>query len=578
VSVNPRLGGGSIWSILVAQAEATPNRLFVEAAGARLTYDEAKVGAAWAANSLVALGVVAGDRVAYLSEYRVEMVEWIFGAARIGAVNVALNIYLKGDFLRHQLADCDARVALVDEAGLSSLARIVDDLPALESVVVLDPGPTPSSRAPIVGDLSPLEFVALLGPGPFELKTAAVRLVTRSDLLALAASTADSGRPRVEPSVTAPVALVYTSGTTGRPKACVFDTNYLVRTGLAHGLAWGARDGDVICTATPLYHVAGYVGLMTALMHGSSLVNLSPFSASNYLHRAAATGATIAYGVGFQALALLRRPPSPDDRRHRLRVTWFGPFPPDRADEFEKRFGVTLLSEMYAQSECILTSYRRLGEPASHRTSGAPADDLELRIVGDDDLEALPVGSVGEIAIRALAPGVLFSGYWSDVRSAGPAAPDRWHRTGDLGRLDEAGNLTFVDRKVDSIRRRGEMVSSFELEGALLRHPKIAEAAAYGLRLVDEVDDVIAVAIVLAEGEQVSAVELADFFADELPYYAAPRFVTVVETLPRNASSKVLKAELRQRGVTGDDVWDLHALGLEVERQHRRGAHRRSAP
>lgn len=552
MSVHPLLGGGSIWSILVAQAEVTPDRPFIEAAGARLTYEETKVGAAAAADSLIALGVMAGDRVAYLSEYRVEMVEWIFGAACIGAINVALNIYLKGDFLRHQLADCGARVALVDAAGLSSLAPIVDDLPALEFVVLLDPGSS-------------------------GLKTAGVSVFTRSDLPALAASSADCGRPRAEASATAPVALVYTSGTTGRPKACVFNTNYLVRTGLAHGLAWGARDGDIICTATPLYHVAGYVGLMTALMHGSSLVNLSPFSASNYLHRAAAVGATIAYGVGFQALALLRRPPSPHDRRHSLRVGWFGPFPADRADEFEERFGVTLLSEMYAQSECILVSYRRLSEPANHRTSGAPADDLELRVVGDDDLESLPVGSVGEIVVRGLAPGVVFSGYWSGLSSAEPPPFDRWHRTGDFGRLDEDGNLTFVDRKVDSIRRRGEMVSSFELEGALLRHPKIVEAAAYGLRLAGEVDDLIAVAIVLAEGQQVSPVELADFFAGELPYYAAPRFVTVVETLPRNASSKVLKAELRQRGATGDDVWDLHALGLEVEREHRRGAHRRLA-
>ena len=171
--------------------------------------------------------------------------------------------------------------------------------------------------------------------------------------------------------------------------------------------------------------------------------------------------------------------------------------------------------------------------------------------MGEDDLNSLPIGAVGEIVVRALAPGVLFRGYWPDSGSAGVDGGERWHRSGDLGRLDEQGNLTFVDRKVDSIRRRGEMVSSFELEAALLRHPKIAEAAAYGVRLSDEVDG-------------------------ELPYYAAPRFVAVVPELPRTPSGKVVKDELRRRDIGGDGIWDLHALGLELEREHRRAAHPRA--
>jgi carnitine-CoA ligase len=527
---------------LARHAADVPDRVFIEAMRKRITYAETDDMARRVASSLRSRGLEPGARVAYLSEYRVEIVGALFGVALAGAVNVVLNIFLRGDFLIHQLVDSGSDTVVVDQVGWENLVPVLPALSDLRRVVVLD-------RIP---------------PGSTALLPAGVELLRFDDLTA-----AEPARFEADRAPERPFGFVYTSGTTGMPKACVLSEAYVRRTGEVYAAAWGAQEADVIFTATPIYHISGYIGIMTALLKRGSLVNDSPFSASTYIARAAEVRATIAYGVGFHSLAVLRQPERPTDRDHCLRFGWFGPFPAELRAEFEQRYGFEVLSEMYAQTECSLVAYGRMGaEPRKFGTCGIAASDIELALVDDDD-NPVPVGEQGEIVVRPRRPGAVFSGYWQRGEATAALWRNLWHHTGDVGRLDADGFLSFVDRKVDSIRRRGEMVSAFQLEAAIMRHPQVAEVAVHAVNVGSEVDQSIKACLVLRPDESLDPAELAAWFARELPYFASPRFVEVMPALPKNASGRVMKYELRDRPDT-EAVWDLDAMGLQVPREDRR--------
>src|SRR5581483_11106621 len=449
-------------------AAEVPERLFVEAMGRRLTYRELNEMAWRVAGALAGRGFEPGARVAYLCEYRVELVGAIFGVARAGGVNVALNIYLRGEFLTHQLVDSGSDTVIVDRAGWDNLVPVLPALTELRRIVLLD-DPHPDATSLPAG----------------------VELVSFTEFTVTEAAPFEVGRGPEDP-----FGFVYTSGTTGMPKACVFSEAYVRRTGEVHSQAWGLREADVIFTATPMYHISGYLGVMTALLNRGSIVNDSPFSASTYIARAAEVGATVAYGVGFHTLAMLRQPERPTDRAHTLRFGWFGPLSPELRVQFEQRFGFDVLCEMYAQTECCLVAYGRMdGGPRRPGTCGVPAPDVEVQIVDDHD-NPVPTGETGEIVVRPRRPGAVFSGYWRRGDATTTAWRNLWHHTGDLGRFDGDGFLSFVDRKADSIRRRGEMVSAFEVEAAIVGHPKVAEVAVHGVAVSDEVDQAVKVCVV----------------------------------------------------------------------------------
>jgi crotonobetaine/carnitine-CoA ligase len=192
-----------------------------------------------------------------------------------------------------------------------------------------------------------------------------------------------------------------------------------------------------------------------------------------------------------------------------------------------------------------------------------------VRIVDDDDVE-VPPGEVGEIVVRPLEPDSLFSGYWGRDAETVHTFRNLWHHTGDYGRMDAEGFVTFVDRKKDALRRRGENVSSMELEAAILRHPRITEVAVHAVESAVTEDDIKACLVTAAGEAEVKPDELFEFLAGHLPYFAVPRYVELVPELPKNALGRVLKHELRARGVT-PATWDFEKLGLTVERGQRRG-------
>ena len=520
----------TVAGLLRAKAAEHPDKLFVWSGDDRRTFGQVDAASDRTAGGLAELGVGPGDRVAALSSNRIEFVELFFACAKLGAVIVPTNVFLKGDFLHHQLRDCEAETIVVDGPGAATVAEVAAELPALKRAVALD-------------DAS----VAGVDTVPFPRLTDA------------------STSPDGDVGVASLLSIMYTSGTTGMPKGCM----------LAHG--WyvnGARSGtdmmgyggdDVLYTALPLFHAWAQGMLTSALYHGLVAVVDPIFSASHAGDRLAETGATTFAGVGAMGMAMLAATERP--AAHRLRAALMIPFAPADQVTFEERFGGRVVAQLYGQTECGAISYGRLRELGDPASVGKPGVNVEVRVVDDDDRD-VPPGEVGEVVVRPKVPHATYQGYWRRPEATVEAWRNLWHHTGDYGRMSEDGALYFVDRKKDALRRRGENVSSIEVEQAICAHPKIAEAAVHAVPSPMTEDDIKA-CLVLAPGERVTPEELFPFFRDKLPYFAIPRYVEVVPELPRNATMRVMKHLLRDRGVT-EQTWDLEALGLTVPQADRR--------
>lgn len=525
---------------LRAQARIRPDNRFCGCDDDVFTFAEMDARSEQVAAGFARHGVVKGDRVAILSPNRVEVLELFFGLAKLGAIQVPINVFLKGEFLRHQLEHSEASVLVVDEAGIEAVQPLLPGLPGLRLLVYLDAPPSKQDDGTAVAE----SYCAVVET--------------------------DAPAPAVEVRLEDTMSILYTSGTTGLSKGCVLSHGYYLRGGRVLADAQRLTSTDVLYTTMPLFHAgARLLVLNAALLHGIPAIIDPVFSARRFLPRAAEVGATVVIGVGAMGHAMLATEESPADRAHNVHSMLIAPLSPTDQERFQRRFGIDAWTEVYGQTECVpLTCTPRDGQ-RSRASVGRPADDLEVAIL-DDDGTPVPPGERGEICIRPRERFAMFDGYWSDPESTLKSFQGLWYHTGDHGLLREDGAITFLDRKKDSLRRRGENVSSLELEAAIMSHPKIAEVAVCAVPSEATEDDIKAY-VVLVEGQATDPSELFAFFQEHLPYFAVPRYVECVDALPRNAVGRVLKFELRERPLT-DQVWDFTALGLRLSAAGRRHA------
>ncbi|TMK38538.1 MAG: hypothetical protein E6G66_18405, partial [Actinobacteria bacterium] len=354
---------------MTSKAGEQPDQVLVACGDERRTYRQAVDVADRLAAALAGTGVAAGDRVAFLVPNRMERIDLFFACARLGAVQVPLNTFLKGEFLRHQLADCDAATAVVDGPGLAAVAPLLPALPGLQRLIVLydDAGDGPAPVWPAAVEVIPFAALDRRAPGDVEL-------------------------PRPAPSDLA--AIVYTSGTTGPSKGCLINQGYYVHIGAVWQAALELRPDDVYLTAFPLFHLSGQaLALMATLHRGSTLVVEPVFSASTFMARAGAVGATVVMGVGAMAQAILATPPADTDRAHTVRFCSWIPLPEARQLEFEARFSTAVSAEGYGQTECAPVTFSPVSGLRRRTTAGRPAPWLEVRMVDDEDGE-VPTGAV----------------------------------------------------------------------------------------------------------------------------------------------------------------------------------------
>jgi carnitine-CoA ligase len=301
------------------------------------------------------------------------------------------------------------------------------------------------------------------------------------------------------------------------------------------------------------------------LVAGGSAVIERKFSVSNFWPEVKRTGATMVSMLGSLAILIANADDHPDQRGHKLRLCAAAPMPPDTDAAWGQRFGCKTFSAGYGLTEASLISMLDAGEPNKPGAAGKPnLHDFDVRIVDDDDVP-VATGEAGEIVCRPNGPNLMFAGYWNRPDSTVEATRNLWFHTGDLGRVDDDGYLFFVDRKKDALRRRGENISSFEMEKTLYGHSALRDVAVHAVPSELGEDDV-KITVVLQDDAQLTEEELCRWMAERVPYFAIPRYVEFRDDLPRNPVGRVLKYQLREEGVT-PTTWDREAAGVTFERR-----------
>ncbi|BBX45578.1 ATP-dependent acyl-CoA ligase [Mycobacterium cookii] len=502
----------SVTAVLDARAEQFPDRVMMTIDGTDVTFEQMRRRSCAAANRLSDLGVEPGDGVALFAATCPEWVYFWLGAGRIGAVAAAVNVANKGDFLLHALRLSRAKVIVTDVERQQRVAEVLPD--AVTVVVDAESlGENDSAVAEHVGDV------------------------------------ADIG------------SLFFTSGTTGASKAVATTWHYLFTTAATVASAWQFGAGEVLWTAMPLFHLSAAPAVLAPMLVGGTTVLAPAFHPGSVWDEVRGCGAAGFVGAGAMVSMLWNQPDDLRDARLPLRFISAAPIDAALYRDIEKRYDCRIVT-MYGLTEAFPIAVKGVSDDGVPGTSGRPNPSFDVRIV-DPDGVPLPDGSVGEIACRPRHPHVMSEGYVNPSGIGVDPHPE-WFRTGDLGVFDGDRNLTYVDRVKDSLRRRGENISSVEVESVVLGHPAVLEAAVVGVPSDLGEDDVL-LFITARPDEELDYFELLDFCGERMPYFSVPRYVEVVSELPKTIIGRVRKDVLRARGA-GPTAWDRECHGYIVSR------------
>ena len=507
-----------------------PDKVFITYAdtGESWTYRDLHARVIQCAVGLQQLGVQQGQTVLVWLPNSREHVVVFLAINYLGAVFVPINTAYKGKLLAHVVENSDARLAVVHADLATRLAEV--DTARLEQVVVV------GAAAPTaIGRLRVLDHREVLQP-------------TSGTLAAPA-------RP-IEPWD--PQSIIYTSGTTGPSKGVL--SSYLHIYTMAGPETWPfVTADDRFMVNMPLFHVGGMGVLYTMFVRGGSVSFIERFDTASFLDTVRQTGTTAVFLLGVMAGFLEKLPARADDADSPLRLAFMVPLAGD-IDAFSKRFGCTIYT-IFNMTE-VSTPILSEPNPLVRGTCGTMREGVEVRLVDENDCE-VPLGTVGEMIIRTDRPWAMNSGYFRNPEATARAWRNGWFHTGDAFRKDEAGFYFFVDRMKDAIRRRGENISSFEVEAEVMAHPSVREVAALGVPNEVSEEDVLVV-IAPVEGASLDPAELLEFLRPRMAHFMMPRYVRLLPELPKTPTSKVLKHELRQQGVTAD-TWDRERAGVQVK-------------
>jgi len=496
---------------------------FITLPDATLSFAAADELANRVANVLVGLGYGVGDIVMVRAVNGWATFAAWFGCSKIGAVYLPLNALLTGEPLRQVIAHSRGRVLVVQEALAADVEALRGGLPDLVDVLVVGGEPA-----------GPPRLEALLDQ----------------------AGSAPPSPPADDPG--APTKLMYTSGTTGVPKGVLWSRSCEALWGRCYGEELlPIERGEGLYSCLPLFHATCQGTVLAALWRGGRVTIDQGFSLLSFWRRIRDADAVMFTFVGTILSALARRPPHPDDADNPVRRILGGAAPVDRWRDVEERFDLQI-AETWGQTETASCwSWPARGLPQRPGTVGEPSARWEARIA-DEAGAALGPGMPGELWVKPLGPHVMFDGY---LGCDGPGAPTRevftedgWYRTGDLLTWTDEGELSFIGRHRDAIRRAGEMISPSFIEEAALTHPAVVEAAAIGVPADDGVEEEVLLCVVASEGIELELAEVASFLAGALPHYLVPRWLRALDELPKTPTTRVRKFELRTLGTAG--AWD----------------------
>lgn len=506
--------------VLRSRAESHATEPFLRFHDGDLTYADVDAEVNRVAQGLIGLGVGKGDHVAVMLPNCPELVTVVFALARLGAVAVPVNTAHRGELLRHVLSSSDSTTLVIDAAYVDRVP--FDRLLGLARVVVRGGG----------GPEGATTYSSLRGRDATEPRAG----VVFSDLQA----------------------IMYTSGTTGPSKGAMV-SHSLALTCAYDSLDFLDRWGKTTYCPLPLFHAAGlWDGVLSAMLSGGSIAVVERFSASRFWDDVRHFGAQVAMSVFSMIPILMSAPPSPRDHDHPLEMFYMGKSALDAP--LRERFGVRSV-ETYTSTEAGIATGSPYGEWRLGSCGTVHSARFDAGVVDGQD-RLLGPGEPGELVLRPKQPYVITTGYYGTPSATAEVFRNLWFHTGDRVWRDEDGYFFFLDRMKDSIRRRGENISAFDLECEVNLHPSVLECAAIGVPSELEDEDVKLV-VVRRPGASLSPRELVEYCVDRLPKFMVPRYIEFVDALPRTPTDKVAKYKLRERGDHGltDETWDGEAVG-----------------
>ena len=474
-----------------------------------------------------AAGVSRGDHVAVWMFDGKEAILTFFALNYLGAVFVPLNTAFKGGVLEHTLNLSDAEILVAHGQLTPRLSEV--DCPRINQVICVGEGSVPEG----------------------------CRLTPWSAIADAQGSPPDLDRP-IEPWDTQ--SIIFTSGTTGPSKGVL--SSYLHIFTNAGPETWPFVTGeDRFLINMPIFHIGGMGVIFVMLVRGGSIAVTEGFSTDTFWPFVRSSHTSVAFLLGVMATFLLKQPESDQDKDHDLKKVFMVPLT-ETCTDFTQRFG----SDVYTIFNMTEISSPIVSEPnpTKRGTCGRKREGVDVRLVDEFDCE-VPMGEVGEMIVRTDRPWGMNSGYYKQPDATAKAWRNGWFHTGDCFRVDADGYYYFVDRMKDAIRRRGENISSFEVEAEVVAFPAVREAAAYAVP--SEVgEDEVMVSVAAVEGQHIDPEELVRFLGERMAHFMVPRYIRILDELPKTPSAKVMKHVLRNEAVT-PDTWDRIDAGIHFKRE-----------
>ncbi len=490
-----------------------PHHVFLEYGDLRITHAAFAAAVRRVANGLLARGVRPGARVLALLPNCPEFLLVRFAVQRIGAVFVSCSSLYVDDEIRYQLEASGSELAITDVESAERLHALAAQVPGVRVVVLLEPGRMDRSAIGVNGWLS-----------------------SCSDQLAVPF-----------PNVDALSMLMYTSGTTARPKGVMFTHGNEMFASLGIANAFAYTRFERLLHYFPLYHVNGGLALLGPLiLRGATIVMVPKFSASAFSRTLVEQGITMAAMNSTHIKMLLNHPPSDYDRAHQVYRAQFAlPLDVERRNEFSARFGGITLVEAYGLTEgmgiCIAAPIDSLWKPSS---AGLPLPGYGIRLI-DEAGNDVATGEPGQLLLQSYSRHGLTRGYFEDPEATAQLLRDGWLHTGDVGSLDADGYFYFLEHQKDMIKRSGFNVAAAEVERVLLSYPGVREAAVVGIP--DDIrEEAIVAFVVPASGASPAVEALRSHCAAQLAAYKVPEHIVALEVMPENFLGKVEKKLLRE--------------------------------
>ena len=506
-----------------------------------ISHAQLRTSVARFAGGLRALGVQPGDRVLVMMPNAAETIVTAFGISWAAAICVPVNTSYRGEMLRYVIDDADAAFLVVSEEYLGVVADVREQLTSLPALIVAGREPARSGQPAGLAGATVIEWHGVAG-GP-------------------AAPSPELGPADIQ-------AIMYTSGTTGPSKGVLVSYHHAYQYANPTGTHL-VDAGDVVYVTLPLFHIGGqWAGIYAALLADGQALLKRKFSVTDFWSDIDKHGVTQTILLGIMSEFIWKQPPAEDDRRHSLRSVAVTP-PPKDAAAFAERFNLRICQGWGLTEAGCVTAPPPFDEPAADPTTcGRLRADLFEMILADDNDEPVPAGVAGQALIRPVQPNALMSGYWRKPEATVAAWRNLWLHTGDVLVQDADGYYRFVDRQKDCIRRRGENISSLEVERAVLEHPDVLECAAIPVP-GDDAEEEVKVILTLRDQVTLTPAGLSDFLEPRMPAFMLPRYIEIAAELPKTPTQKIRKDVLRAAGV-GPHSWRRP----EPERERHHGERR----